>query len=131
MNFTPISDATHLSASFYLNSAEAPFPEINVVCRLEAATEIPELAVDYTGELFDALCDAFDADLLGVSLPLPEAWAASEDGVGSLIGFELLPIVGSGPVPRMAEMTAHVAAELPAELTVTVPGVDDLRAHSC
>jgi hypothetical protein len=71
MDFTPISDATHVSASFYLNSAVAPFPEINVVCRLEAAAEIPELAVDYTGELFDALCDAFGADLLGVSLPLP------------------------------------------------------------
>jgi hypothetical protein len=125
MDFTPISDATHLSASFYLNSAEEPFPEINVVCRLEAATEIPELAVDYTGELFDALCDAFDADLLGVSLPRPEAWTDSEGGIGSLIGSELLPVVGSDPVARVAEMTAHVAAELPAELTVTVPGVED------
>ena len=73
MDFTPLSDATHVSASFYLNSAEAPFPEINVTCRLEAATEGPELAVNYTAELFDALCDAYDADLLGVSLPLPEA----------------------------------------------------------
>lgn len=125
MNFTPLSDATHLSASFYLDSARAPFPEINVICRLEVATEIPELAVDYTGELFDALDDAYDADLLGVSLPLPEAWAASEDGVGALIGFELLPVVGSDPVARMADMIAHIAAELPAELTVTVPGVDD------
>lgn len=60
-----------------------------------------------------------------MSLPLPEAWAASEDGIGALIGFELLPVVGSDPVARMAEMIAHVAAELPAELTVTVPGVDD------
>lgn len=125
MYFTPISDATHVSASSYLNSAEAPFPEINVVCRLAAATEMPELAVDYTGELFDALCDAFDVDLLGVSLPLPEAWAASEGGIGSLIGFELLPVVGSDPVARMAEMTAHVTAELPAELTVTVRGVEN------
>lgn len=125
MNFTPLSDATHVSASFYVNSAEEPFPEINVICRLEAATEIPELAVDYTGELFDALCDAYDADLLGVSLPLPEAWAASEDGIGALIGFELLPVVGSDPVARLAEMTARVAAELPAGLTVSVPGVDD------
>ena len=125
MDFTTISDATHLSASFYVNSAEELFPEINVVCRLEATTEIPELAVDYTGELFDALCDAFDADLLGVSLPRPEAWAPSKGGIGSLIGFELLPAVGSDPVARMAEMTARVAAELPAELTVTVPGVED------
>jgi hypothetical protein len=125
MDFTPLSDATHVSASFYPNSAEAPFPEINVICRLEAATESPELAVNYTGELFDALCDAYDADLLGVSLPLSEAWAASEDGIGALIGFELLPVVGSHPVARMAEMTAHVAAELPAELNVIVPGVDD------
>jgi hypothetical protein len=125
MDFTPISDATHVSASFYLNSAEVPFPEINVVCRLEAATEIPELAVYYTGELFDALCDAFDADLLGVSLPLPGAWASSEGGIGSLVGFELLPVVGSDPVARMAEMTADVADTLPAELTVSVPGVDD------
>jgi hypothetical protein len=125
MNFTPLSDATHVSASFYLNSAEAPFPEINVICRLEAATESPELAVDYTGELFDALCDAYDADLLGVSLPLPEAWAASEDGIGALIGFELLPVVGSDPVARMAEMAARITAKLPAELTVTVPGVND------
>jgi hypothetical protein len=125
MNFTPLSDATHVSASFYPNSAEAPFPEINVICRLEAATESPELAVDDTGELFDTLCDAYDADLLGVSLPLPEAWAASEDGIGALIGFELLPVVGSDPVARMAETTAHIAAKLPAELTVTVPGVDD------
>lgn len=125
MNLPPISDATHLSASFYVNSDERPFPEINVVCRLEAATEIPEMAVEYTGELFDALDEAFDADLLGVSLPQPEAWAASPGGIGSLIGFELLPVVGSDPVARMAEMTAHVAAELPAELTVTVPGVED------
>ena len=117
MDFTPLSDATHVSASFYLNSAEAPFPEINVICRLEATTEIPELAVEYTGELFGALCDAFDADVFGVSLPLPEAWAASEGGIGALIGFELLPVVGSDPVARMAEMIAHVAAELPAELT--------------
>ena len=71
MDFTPISDATHLSASFYLNSAEEPFPKINVICRLEAATESPELAVTYTGELYDALCDAYEVDLLGVSLPLP------------------------------------------------------------
>lgn len=85
----------------------------------------PELAVNYTGELFDALCDAYDVDLLGVSLPVPEAWDASEDGIGALIGFELLPVVGSDPVARLAEMTAHVAAELPTELTVTVPGVDD------
>ena len=124
MDFTPLSDATHVSASFYLNSDLAPFPEINVVCRLEAATEIPELAVDYTGQLFDALCDAYDADLLGVSLPLPAAWAASEDGIGALIGFELLPVVGSDPVARMAGMTAHIAAELPAELSITAPGVD-------
>lgn len=125
MDFTPISDATHVSASFYLNSDEAPFPEINVICRLEAATESPEQAVDYTGALFDALDDAFDADLLGVSLPLPEAWAARENGMCSLIGFELLPVVGSDPVARMVEMTAHVVADLPTELTVTVPGVDD------
>ena len=59
MDFTPLSDATHVSASFYLNSA--------------------------------------------------------------LIGFELLPVVGSDPVARLAEMIAHVAAEL----TVTVPGVGD------
>jgi hypothetical protein len=45
MDCTPISGATHVSARFYLNSAEAPFPEINVVCRLEATTRIPELAV--------------------------------------------------------------------------------------
>jgi hypothetical protein len=125
MNFTPLSDATHVSASFYPNSAEAPFPEINVISRLEAATESPEMAVNYTAELFDSLCDAYDADLLGVSLPLPAAWADSEDGIGALIGFELLPVVGSDPVSRLAEMTAHVAAELPAGLTVTVPGVDD------
>jgi hypothetical protein len=125
MEFTPLSDATHLSASFYVNSAEAPFPEINVICRLEAATDSPELAVNYTGELYGALCDAFDADVLGVSLPLPAAWGDSENGIGALIGFELLPVLGSDPVARMAEMTAHVAAKLPAELTVTVPGVDD------
>lgn len=125
MDFTPLSNATQLSASFYLNSAEAPFPEINVICRLKVATEIPELAVDYTAELFDALCDAYDADLLGVSLPLPEAWAASEGGIGALIGFELLPVVGSDPVARLAEMIAHVAGEMPAELNVTVPGLND------
>jgi hypothetical protein len=125
MDFTPLSDATHLSASFYLNSAEKPFPVIDVICRLEAATESPALAVSYTGELFDAFCDAYDADLLGVSLPLPEAWAASENGIGALIGFELLPVVGSDPVARLAEITAQVAVELPAELTVTVPGLDD------
>ncbi len=125
MDFAPLSDATHMSASFYLNSAEAPFPEINVICRLKAATESPELAVDYTAEMFDALCDAYDADLLGVSLPLPQAWAVSEDGIGALIGFELLPVVGSDPATRLTEMTASVAAELPAELTVTVPGVND------
>ena len=125
MDFTPLSDAAHVSASFYLNSAEAPFAEINVICRLEAATESPELAVNYTGGLFDALCDAYDADPLGVRLPLPPAWAASEDGLGALIGFELLPVVGSDPVARLAEMTAHVDAELPAELNGTVPGVDD------
>ena len=77
------------------------------------------------GELFGALCDAYDADVLGVSLPLPEAWAASEDGLGALIGFEVLPVLGSDAVARLAEMTAHVAAVLPAELNVTVPGVDD------
>lgn len=125
MDFTPLSDSTHLSASFYVNSHEKPFPEVNVVCRLEAATESPELAINYTGELFDALCDAYDVDLLGVSLPLAEAWAASEDGLRALIGFELLPVVGSGPVARLAEMTAQVAAELPDELNVTVPGIDD------
>ena len=125
MNFTPLSDATHVSASFYPNSAEAPFPEVDVICRLEVSTESPELAVNYTAELFDSLCGAYDADLLGVSLPLPEAWAASEDGIGALIGFELMPVVGTDPVARLAEMTAHVAAELPAGLTVTVPGVDD------
>ena len=108
-----------------MNSAEAPFPEINVICRLEAATEIPELAVDYTGKLFDALCEAFDADLLGVSLPLPEAWAAIEDGIGALIGFELLPVVGSDPVARLTELIANVAAKLPAELNVSVPSVDE------
>lgn len=59
-----------------------------------------------------------------MSLPLPEAWAADEEGVGALIGFELLPVVGSDPVARLAEMTAGVAAELPAELTVTVPSAD-------
>jgi hypothetical protein len=131
VDFTPISDATHVSASFYLNSAEAPFPEINVVCRLGATTESPETAVGYTGELFDALCDAFDADLLGVSLPLPDAWTTSEAGIGSLIGFELLPVVGSNPVARMAEMTAHVAAKLPAELSVTVPGVEAHATAEC
>lgn len=125
MDFTPISDATHLSASFYLDSDERPFPEINVVCRLVSATEIPELAVDYTAELYGALCDTFDVDVLGVSLPLPEAWATCEDTASALIGFELLPVVGSDPVARLAEMIAHVAAELPAELTVSVPGVDD------
>ena len=125
MDFMPLSDATHVSASFYPNSAEVPFPEINVICRLEAATEIPELAVDYTGDLFDALCDAYDAHVFGVSLPLPEAWATSEDGIGALIGFELLPVVGSDPVARLAAMIAQVAPELPAELTVSVPGVDD------
>lgn len=41
MHFMPLSDATHVSASFYPNSAEAPFPDVNVICRLEAATEIP------------------------------------------------------------------------------------------
>lgn len=86
---------------------------------MKAATSIPELAVDYTGRLFDELCEAFDADVFGVSLPLPEAWAVSEDGIGALIGFELLPVVGSDPVA--ADMIAHVAAEL----TVSVPGVDD------
>jgi hypothetical protein len=125
MDFTPLSGATHVSAGFYLNSAQPPFLEISVVCRLEAATESPELAVGYTGGLFDVLCDASDADLLGVSLPLPAAWAANEDGIGALIEFELLPVVGSDPVARLAEMTAHVAAELPAELTVSVPSVDD------
>lgn len=125
MDFTPLSDATHLSASFYWNSDQRPFPEINVICRLEAPTESPELAVDYTGRLFDALCEAFDADVFGVSLPMPRAWAASEGGIGALIGFELLPVVGSDPVARLANMIAHVAAELPAELTVTVPGVGD------
>ena len=29
------------------------------------------------------------------------------------------------PVARMAEMTARIAAKLPAELTVSVPGVND------
>lgn len=120
----PFSAVTHVSASFYPNSAEAPFPEINVVCRLEAATELPELAVEYTGELFDALCEAFDADVFGVSLPLPAAWAASDGGLAALIGFELLPVVGSDPVARLTVMIAHVAAELPAGLNVTVPGVD-------
>src|SRR3954454_8329445 len=86
MDFTPLSNATHVSASFYPNSDELPFPEINVICRLEADTEIPELAVEYTGELFDVLCEAFDADVFGVSLPLPEAWAASEDRIGALMG---------------------------------------------
>lgn len=125
MDFTPLSDATHVSASFYPNSAEAPFPEINVICRLEGAAESPEVAVKNTAELFDALCDAYDADLLGVSLPLPQAWACSEDRIGALIGFELLPVVGSDPVARLAEMNAHVAAELPAGLTITVPRVND------
>ena len=101
-----------------------PFLEINVICRLKAATEIPELAVDYTGELFDALCDAYDADRRREPAAA-RGWAASEDGLGALIGFELLPVVGSDPVARLAEMTAHVAAELPAGLTVAVPGVDD------
>lgn len=59
IDFTPLSDATHVSASFYPNSAEAPFPEINVICRLEAVTESPELAVNYTAELFDALSSLF------------------------------------------------------------------------
>jgi hypothetical protein len=37
-----------------------------------------------------------------------------------------LPVfVGSDPVARLAEMIAHVVAELPAGLTVTVSGVDD------
>jgi hypothetical protein len=83
------------------------------------------MAIAYTAELFDALCDAFDADVLGVSLPLPEAWVANEVGIGALIGFEVLPVVGSNPAARLAEMTARVAADLPAELTVTVPGVDE------
>ncbi|UTI63889.1 hypothetical protein NBH00_21410 [Paraconexibacter antarcticus] len=125
MDFTPLSDATHLSASFYPDSAQVPFPAINVICRLEATTSIPELAVDYTGRLFDELCEAFDADVFGVALPLPEAWATVKDGLGALIGFELLPVVGSDPVARLAHMIAHVAADLPAELTVSVPGVDD------
>lgn len=125
MEFTPITNATHVSASFYTNSTEAPFPEIDVICRLEVATECRDLAVSYTAELFDALCDAYDADLLGVSLPQPEAWAASKNGICALIGFELLPVFGSDPVARLAEMTSHVAAELPAGLTVTVPGVGD------
>ena len=76
MTFIPVSDATHLSVRFYVDSDERPFPEINVVCRLHAATAIPEVAVDYTAELFDLLCEAYDADLLGVSLPQPHAWAA-------------------------------------------------------
>ena len=59
----PLSDATHVSASFYLDAAASPFPEINVICRLEAATENPELPVEYTAELFDALDDAYEADL--------------------------------------------------------------------
>lgn len=121
MEFTPLSDLTHLSASFYLNSAQVPFPEVNVVCRLQAATMSPDVAVEYTGTLFDALCEVFDADLLGVSLPLPEAWAASEYGLCALIGFELLPVLGSDPVARMAEMTAHVAVRLPAGLKISVP----------
>ncbi len=125
MDFTPVSDATHLSASFYLNSSEAPFPEVNVMCRPEAATDGPEMAVALTGRLFDALCDAFDEDLFGVSLPLAEAWASSQDGIGALLGFELLPVVDRDPVARLAEMITHVAPELPAELTVTVPGPDD------
>ena len=83
----------------------------------------PDVAVEYTGALCDALCDVFDAHLLGVSLPLPEAWAASECGLCALIGFELLPVLGSDPVVRMAEMTAHVAVRLPAGLKISVPRV--------
>src|SRR4051812_30616017 len=91
MDFTSLSDATHVSASFSLDSAVAPLPEINVICRLEATTDSPELAVDYTAELFDALCDAYDADVLGASLPLPEAWAPARrdrrpDRVGAAAG---------------------------------------------
>ena len=71
MQFTPLSDLTHLSASFYLNSAQVPFPEVNVVCRLQAATMSPDVAVEYTGALFDALCDVFDADLLGGACRYP------------------------------------------------------------
>jgi hypothetical protein len=55
---------------------------------------------------------------------LPEAWAATGNGLGALIGFELLPVVGSDPVARLAEMIAHVAIGLSAELNVTVPGID-------
>jgi hypothetical protein len=125
MNFTPISDATHLSASFYADSAETPFPEINVICRLEVASQFPGLAVDYTGELFDALCDAYDADVVGVSLPLAEAWSNGEETISALIGFELMPVVGRDPVAFLAKMIAHIAADLPAELSVRVPGPED------
>ena len=69
-------------------ATSSPLPEINVVCRLEPATESPELAVNYTVELFDALCDAYDADPLGVRLPLPAARAPSDDGIGAPVGFD-------------------------------------------
>ena len=95
------------------DSDQRPFAEINVVCRLQAATEIPELAVDYTAVLFDVLHESYDADLLGVSLPQPATWAGREDGIGALIGFELSPVLGSDPVARLAEMTAHIAAGCP------------------
>ncbi|MEJ7788094.1 MAG: hypothetical protein WKF96_25110 [Solirubrobacteraceae bacterium] len=111
-----------MSASFYVNSDEAPFPEIDVICRLKAAASSPELAINYTGQLFDALCGTYDADVLGVSLPLASAWSEYGDRVVALIGFELLPVLGVNPVERMAEMTASIAADLPAELTVLVPG---------
>src|SRR3954452_9922853 len=104
MHLRPVSDATHLNASFYIDSDVRPFAEINVIGRLEAATASAEVAVSYTGELFDALCDAYDADLIGVSLPQPLAWTDHANGVAALIGFELLPVLGVYPVARMAEM---------------------------
>ena len=57
--------------------------------------------------------EAFEGELLGVSLPLAAAWEASEDGLGALIGFELFSSGLSDPVARLAEMTAHVAAGCP------------------
>ena len=126
MDFTPLSVATHVSASFSPNSAEAPFPEINVI---PAVLRPPPRATSWPSttpsELFDALCDAYDADLLGVSLPLPAARAASGDGIGALIGFELLPVVGSDPFRARGRDDRACRRRAAHRLTVTVPGVDD------
>lgn len=117
----PLSDDTHLSASFYVDSHRRPFPQVNVVCRLEARTDSVRAAIHLTGVLFDVLCEMFDADLLGVSLPLHPAWTDGAGGLIALAGFELLPVVGVEPTTRMSEMIAGAAPALPADLTVTVP----------